>query len=486
MALSSETQFEVRGVTGSDTNGGGYVAGSTGTDFSLQAAAQIAVVDAVANGTTTITSATAAFAATHVGNVMYLQGGTGSLAETRRYVVSRTNATTIVVDAAVATGTGITLNLGGALATIAKAFAFMIQGNRTWIKADGTYTLAATVTSAWANVGNNTPWVSGYTNVRGDAGRAFITLNGSSLSAFACPSVNGAGYNIENFDINCASQTTSAGINFGANSFSGFFKNVKVSNFTNIGIGSGTNNAVAIMECETTGGSGSNAGFYLKGSSFVTLQRCYSHDNACAGIIVGTFGVSASIIHCIITKNTGSTSDGVLSDFTNGLLIAVNNTIHGNGRDGIRLSNNSIFIGMIYSNMLTGNGVSAAGYGLNHSGGTAQPATPLVDGNFYWGNTTGTLNNFSGTTGLWNVPSYVYSKNITGTGNPYVDSTNNNFSLSNTLAGAIARSSGLPGTIPGAIGQGYVDFGCLQTKNSDTNTSWPSIPGPTPFPKTLW
>ncbi len=65
MALSANTVWEVRGATGAVTNGGGYVTGSGTTDYSQQPGAQIAVVDAVANGTTTITSATDTIAAIH-------------------------------------------------------------------------------------------------------------------------------------------------------------------------------------------------------------------------------------------------------------------------------------------------------------------------------------------------------------------------------------------------------------------------------------
>ena len=101
MAIQASTVWEVR-TTGSNTNGGGYTSG--GTDYSQQDSPQIAVTDAVANGTTTITSATANFNSSHVGNIIYLAGGTGSLAATKREVISITNSTTIVVDEIVATG----------------------------------------------------------------------------------------------------------------------------------------------------------------------------------------------------------------------------------------------------------------------------------------------------------------------------------------------------------------------------------------------
>ena len=60
MALSANTVLEVRNG-GSDTNGGGFVTGAAGTDWSQQDAAQYSVTDGVTAGTTTITSATANF-----------------------------------------------------------------------------------------------------------------------------------------------------------------------------------------------------------------------------------------------------------------------------------------------------------------------------------------------------------------------------------------------------------------------------------------
>jgi len=62
-AISVNSVFEVR-TAGNDTNGGGFVTGAAGTDYSQQDAnntvgADISTTDAVAAGTTTITSITA-------------------------------------------------------------------------------------------------------------------------------------------------------------------------------------------------------------------------------------------------------------------------------------------------------------------------------------------------------------------------------------------------------------------------------------------
>ena len=57
-----------------------FVTGASGTDHTLQDAAQYSVTDGVTNGTTTITSATANFGTDVVGNLMYVHGGTGIVA----------------------------------------------------------------------------------------------------------------------------------------------------------------------------------------------------------------------------------------------------------------------------------------------------------------------------------------------------------------------------------------------------------------------
>ena len=56
MALAAASVVEVR-TAGNDTNGGGFVTGASGTDFSQQDAAQCTATDLVLVTTTTATSA---------------------------------------------------------------------------------------------------------------------------------------------------------------------------------------------------------------------------------------------------------------------------------------------------------------------------------------------------------------------------------------------------------------------------------------------
>src|SRR5881396_3989765 len=148
MALNANFVWEVQ-TGGNDTNGGGFKSTATGTDYSQNATKNtvgnnISTTDAVSNGTTTITSATASFTTGAVGNAIYLQGGTGSIAAQWREVTTFTNSTGVVVDATVAASTGMTMNIGGALASPGQAGGVgLTNGNIIWIKS-GTYTISNT------------------------------------------------------------------------------------------------------------------------------------------------------------------------------------------------------------------------------------------------------------------------------------------------------------------------------------------------------
>ena len=192
MALSASSVFEVRTV-GDDTNGGGFVTGASGTDYSQQdakntAGSNISTTDAVGNGTTTITSATASFTSAIVGNIIYLQGGTGSLAAGRYQVTTFTNSITIVVDRIVAAGTGITMNIGGAVVSLgilgSSTATILVVGNRIWIKS-GTYTISSATINISGGCFSTTSSVAieGYNSTRGDLGTKPILKVGAGVAS---------------------------------------------------------------------------------------------------------------------------------------------------------------------------------------------------------------------------------------------------------------------------------------------------------------
>lgn len=106
MTLGALTIWELQ-PGGSDTNGMNVNPATIVTDYSTSPTPIVAVTNAVSTGTTTVTSATAGFTAAMKGNGAYIAGAWYQIA-------SVTNTTTVVMDRVVTTGTGLTMNVGGA------------------------------------------------------------------------------------------------------------------------------------------------------------------------------------------------------------------------------------------------------------------------------------------------------------------------------------------------------------------------------------
>lgn len=464
--------WELR-TTGSDTNGGAFKAGATGSDWSTQDAAQYSVADGVTAGSTTITSATAAFGTDVVGNVMYVQGGTGSVTAGWYEITVRNSATSVTVDRStgLTAGTGVTLKIGGALATINTLATLMVTSNKAFVKASAGYTTTATI----AFTGGGFPSTSipptrliGYTTTRGDAGRATLTL--STTSSLTGLSFSTQGWWVENIVVDCASLTSSTGI---ANSGGTCrIRNCKVSNFKVYGVNlSGVNSQVS--GCEVTGGlSGATAAILVPASSDVV--RCYIHDNVCTGVTAGNFVTGWSARLNLLANNTGASSDGI--QITSGAHVH-RNTVYGSGRHGIAGTDTTSVRGAtVTDNILVNNG----GYGLQLDTGAGSPAYQDWDGNAYYNNTSGTRNFADDTTTnkVNGVAPYTNVLDVILTGDPFTNAAGGDFSLNNTAgAGAACRAAGLPGTWPGASTTGYPDLGAVQHADPTKVQYRPSLSG---------
>lgn len=415
-ALSANTVWEVR-ASASDTNGGGFVAGASGTDWSLQDSPQYSVTDAVTAGSTTVTSATAAFGTDIVGNICYITGGTGSITAGRYEVTGRTNSTTITVDRStgLTAGTGVTLRCGGALATVNTAASSYVSNNRIFVRGGTEYTTATEITFA------NAVRIFGYTTARGDRGR-FTLRATASPSGYVVKLTNGDAV-LENAVIDCDERTTCSGVHLQGGGSSVF--NAIVKDFTVRGIFAQANFS-AIRAVEVTGGvAGCTTGISITdftGGNYITDS--YIHDNACTGVISS----NATFVGNIVANNTGVSSDGVFENF-NGLYMF--NTFYGNGRDAIRLAG-SYPRAVVLNNIFMNN----TGYGLNAV--NAQQGSRRVDGNAFFGNTAGTINNLSASTGINAPGAYTYTRNITTTYDPFVNAAGGNFELNGTGGGGAA------------------------------------------------
>jgi len=442
MALAAATVWEVR-TAGVDDQGGGFVAGAAGTDYSQANAKRTATgtddstVDAVANGTTTLTSATANFQASIVGNIICLSGGTGTLAKGWYQVTVRTNATTITLDRTVAAGTGITMNIGGALASPGMIGGTgLVTGNYIWIKA-GTYT----VTSASTNIsggclslGSQAVYIEGYNAARGDLGtKPLIQTNGAITTfTFINQGTNGQQFvrNIE-FDGNSRSLSVGCGIR-------GWVYACKFSNFTNSAILGGSLVLPIAVDCYATGCSAAVV------FNAINCVNCVGADNTFTAFHAGS--ADCFYIRCLADTNTGATSDGFSGSAAAEKQFYVNCVAYANGRHGFFMNGQR---GCTAINCLSESNV---GTGYLHN---SNIQISLFNCGAF-GNATDF--NIGTNSGSWSIAP------VTGTGSFFTNASAQDFTLNNTAgAGAAARAAGIPGTLLGLTTPvGYLDMGVYQ------------------------
>jgi hypothetical protein len=462
VALSNAVVWEARSATGSNSNGGGFVAGAAGTDRSQQDAAQVAIDNATITTsiTTNVITFTGGYTPTSadVGNLVQMLSGT-NVTTGQPYQITAQTATTWTLDRNVVTSgttTNATGNMGGALGAGALGLlaGWMVASNKAYLKGttfvqSATSTFAQSVTPAFA-----VPYTRliGYGTTREDSGRARLTLQ--TNTGLTGINATGNGFSAENIDVDCGGLATSTGILI--TSFSRIIR-CKASNFTVRGFLLNSLDNL-LHECEATGGT-SAATAAVQLTQINQAVGCYIHANACPGMQLS--GQRHVAVWNVIVNNTGAASDGIQHSYS---ALLANNTIHGNGRHGISALTNTPYSLIIRNNLLTANG----GYGIVGNPSGAQPASPMYDGNAFWNNTSGARNNMDSTAGIYGVNPYTNARDVILTGDPYVNAAGGNYGLNNTAgAGAAARMAGHPGAFPGlAATTGYLDMGAVQHQDA--------------------
>ena len=448
MALTANTVWEVR-TAGSDTNGGAFDAtiANHGTDYSQQDAANtvgnnISTTDAVAAGTTTITSATASFTSAIIGNVIYLAGGTGSLAATRVQVTAFTNSTTVTVDATVAAGTGITMNIGGALLSPAIAAANKVAGNTVWIKS-GTYSITTASTNVAGGcvsdaVGGAVVGWEGYGSTRGDLGTAPVLQAGNAISTFTIFTITGgsaAGTITRNITVDGANLTGSQGFNLARR---GTHYQLTAKNCKNIGINTAASNI--LVKCVATNITGGAEAILTSQAYF-----CEAYSNTVTGFATN---ITGSVYWCCLSYgNSGGTSDGFLLGQEH---VCVGCVAYNNGRDGFRWGSTESSIA-----------INCIAEGTNAASTTGFNATSAAIGAAVTRITCAAYNNATNVSANITGPSVG---NVTGTSTFFVNANSNNFALNSiSTGGGLLRALGIPGTFPAGTSVGYIDIGALQS-----------------------
>jgi len=471
MALPAGLVIEVRLGVGSDTTaGGGFVAGSSGTDYSQQNSAQYNATDLASVSSLVVSSASHNFVAADVGNLIHITAGTGFT--TGYYQIVSVSANQATLDRSPGTvGVSGTYYVGGAMATVSNALSVAVASNTIYVKASGTYTVTAAqqiAIDSHASPGNPLS-IIGYTSTRGDNGQftwttatnsvdlidfspsstpalnvqlvniSFTTTAGTKADCLKSlsPSVNTINVAV----INCIINGFVIGIEGNANVDSSFVGlqliNTRVTGCSSHGARNGVCHTY-VLGCmfDNNGGDGFNCGTAdaISGTPGVyVFESCIFYKNSANGLNIsygdasGTRLEFIAISHCDYSTNTGA-----------GILFAQNSTCP---------------LGQISNCILDANGT----YGIDMGSGSITQSALLYSNAFYNNTTAATRNTNAG------------FNTVTLSASPYVSLGSLNFALNSTAGGGAAcKGQGWPGVMPG--GTGYSDIGALQSQGSTTTT----------------
>lgn len=453
MAIPANTVWEVR-YDGDNTNGGGWVTGSSGTDYSQQAAAQWSVTDAVTNNTTTITSATANFNSSVVGNVLYIVvGGTAY----RRYVTTYTNSTTIVVDATLSAGSGQTMKIGGAVATMGGSVLAsggsarqQTAGNIIYVKYNASAYSFSTSYCAYSGTIAAPNYIVGYDTTRTldntDSNRpTFQSTSGSTYSFY----VSGSCWYFRNLIVDCNNQLFSYAAALANGGVGHIFERCDFLNYYGSScIDQQSCNYISMIRCRFVG----NTSAYSIGGTRITghtyIENCE--------FLAGRYAINvATVATTVIIRNTtfkGCVLAALICTQSGGLLHVTNCNFVGNTTHAIDISG-ATPIASLFENCI-----------VTNNGGWGWYATSRKDVRIL--NCAG----YSNTSGNYNSS---YITNVTGfislSGDPFVDRTNNNFALDTTASeGNALRQVGYPTSSASGSSTNYLDIGAIQNTSSSS------------------
>lgn len=455
MALSSSIVWEVR-TGGSANNGGGFKTGASGTDFSLQDAAQYALTTATtvfATDPNVILHASAA--ADMVGNIAHIVSSGGGFTAGFYEITSVSVGVSFTVTGAAnaSTSNGIlgVINIGGALDKIGTISLIALAGNKIYIKS-GSYTLASDTFNSFGTA--TLPiQITGYSSTRsGHGDSAFGARNSiGALVTTNMPILDyGTGGLIFNAgDAYCILENVviTSSINSGILRAGGAEVTFVNCSVTNISTGNAAkaimleNSRSYMVNCDafltaTTGNTGA-AAIDLSGSIGGLVYGCRASTKAAGanGVILGNYGI---INKCTIFSITNAGAAGILLGATNQTGFIIDNTIVGY-IVGIKYLSGMTVITCAMGNMIT----DCTTYGIDF---IASDTAVLTGWNRMRDNGTAT-NSGAGWFAATN-----FKPVTTDTGGPetdYVDSAANNYDL---------KIMGIPSP---AVGAGIPEFSSI-------------------------
>ena len=438
MALSSNSVWEVRPATGSDTNGGGFDPSVTspGTDYSQQDSANIAFTDLVidASNSAKATSSLNPFTSAHVGNFLNITSGTGFTAGI--YVVQSVAAGVATFDSSLGStsSTGGHGNLGGALASLPPTTQFW---GTIYLKGTLTYT------SDFTQVTNNRYFnLYGYGSSRGDNTQATIQTSTASKNFFTLQ-YQGI-IRVYNIVFHNTGSTPgycfAGGGGFPAVEDACIFDNCVFDGYSHAFAqistgGPGSLSFCVFVNCEMKNCTGAAVPIYTV--LMMLFVGCYIHDNASDGVAAQNSSSLQQVVFsdCVIKGNAGRGIYFGASNQANPSISVLDCVICDNTSHGIDLTDtgsngNNKFL-TIANTIFYANG----GYGVK--GNLVSPTFTFGRANAYGANTSGASLN------LISLPG-----DVTLTSDPFTNRTVGDFTLNSTAGGGAAlKAAGYESTL---------------------------------------
>lgn len=449
-AFSVNTHWDVQPSTGNDNNGGSFVNGASGTDYSKQASPQYALTGISSSGSgDTVLSAAAA--TDMVGNGAQVISGTN-------FNTGFFNIISVVAGVSITfsqnaagqsicsgVGTSGVINIGGTLNTISIAVSNYVMGNTIWIK--GTYTVTATQALAKSvfTLENSGPLVfQGYGTSHGDSTRATWTTSTNSVNLIEFN--HALGYVFRNIEFSNNAVTPGYGLKAktGGNTSAVLLDNCLLHGFSNAIRGTFSDdwsfNTIVLYRCSIY--SCTSHGIINDGA--ILILCCYIHDNGGDGYQAENQGASAgngmSLVWRTVIKSNGGKGinylrpTGFQGNVEGAMLVVLESDILNNTSDNIYIQNNDPN-GFVLLNSIND---SAGAYGANlHE---TYFALQLLGSIAWRNNSSGDVNNITKS-----------DSDVTPTGDPFTDRTTADFTLNNTSgAGAACKAIGQPTIFPPA------------------------------------
>lgn len=465
MSLSALTVWEAR-TTGNSANGGGFVGGGAGTDYSQQDSPEVTydgstLALTAAGAGSTLSCPGRPFVSADIDNTLNVTGGT-NLTTGRYRILSVNGSGVATLDRAVSTGVSSngTGRLGGALASLQGALTAMVANNVIWVKGTG-HTITAAITGGQGGAADAPAQILGYVTERGDNELAVITMTSGSVTSMLTPS--GSHWVIRNLKLDAGGfaercyHPASTGLTI-------FLENVWAVGWTRRGISTNTSNNVVVVNCRASGGTGGSnlessscAGFV--GGGFSTFERCVTYNSDSCGFCGDN--AAPQFIHCAaynLNAESGAGGHGYYTFGSTGgrLINCTFADLEGSGVWNANVSASG-FADVWIENCLFAEvdryGIESVAIefdGTNHTEGYKRR---LQNNAFY----NCTLGNHDG-----NFPASVNEVSLTA--DPFMSLSTGDLRLNAASGGgALCREAGIPGALPGLTDSvGFQDIGALQ------------------------